>query len=328
MSSPADASIHTPTVPLLFAPQHTRALGERIAKNLGVSLAPSEEREFDGGEHKMRAVAEVSGRDVCVVQSLNGDASASANDKLCRLLFFIGSLRDAGAASVTACVPYLCYARKDRRTQPNDPITTRYVAALFEAVGADRVIVVDIHNEAAFDNAFRCVTGRVSGADIFIDPLLARLNSAPCVVASPDIGGVKRAQLLREALATRSKRAVGFAFMEKRREGGVVSGQALVGDVAGADVIIHDDMIVSGGTIIRATRAARMAGARQVLVAATHAVFMPAALQLFSPEGPDQVLVSDSVALSPAFAALNNRILQVCPTAPAIAAMILKLSAR
>lgn len=322
-------SIHTTTTaPLLFAPQHTRALGERIAERLGVSLATSEEREFADGEHKMRAITEVCGRDVCVIQSLHGDAHASANDKLCRLLFFIGALKDAGATCVTACVPYLCYARKDRRTQPNDPITTRYVAALFEAVRADRVIVVDIHNEAAFDNAFRCVAGRVPGADIFVEPVLARLDSTPCVVASPDVGGIKRAQLLREALAARSKRAVGFAFMEKRRMEGVVSGEAFIGDVAGADVIIHDDMIASGGTIARATRAARLAGARKVLVAATHAVFMPAALQLFGRDGPDQVLVSDSVALSPAFAALNNRVLQVCPSAPAIAAMILKLSAR
>jgi ribose-phosphate pyrophosphokinase len=313
---------------LLFAPQHTRALGERIAESLGVTLATSEEREFDGGEHKMRAVTEVCGRDVCVIQSLNGDAGASANDKLCRLLFFIGALKDAGAKTVTACVPYLCYARKDRRTKANDPITTRYVAALFEAIGADRVIVVDIHNEAAFDNAFRCVTGRVSGADIFIDPVVTRLDSTPCVVASPDVGGIKRAQLLREALASKSKRTVGFAFMEKRRVEGVVSGEAFIGDVAGADVIIHDDMIASGGTIARATRAARLAGARKVLVAATHAVFMPAALQLFGPGGPDEVLVSDSVALSPAFAALSNRVLQVCPSGPAIAAMIRKLSAR
>jgi len=233
---------------LLFAPQHTRALGERIAESLGVTLATSEEHEFDGGEHKMRAVSEVFGRDVCVIQSLNGDAGASANDKLCRLLFFIGALKDAGAKTVTACVPYLCYARKDRRTKANDPITTRYVAALFEAVGSDRVIVVDVHNEAAFDNAFRCVTGRVAGADVFIEPVLARLDSTPCVVASPDVGGIKRAQLLREALASKSKRTVGFAFMEKRRVEGVVSGEAFIGDVTGADVIIHDDMIASGST--------------------------------------------------------------------------------
>jgi len=314
--------------PLLFAPRHTRALGERIAEKLGVTLAASEERDFEGGEHKMRALGEVRGRDVYVIQSLNGDAHASANDKLCRLLFFIGSLKDAGAMTVTACVPYLCYARKDRRTQSNDPTTTRYVAALFESVGTDRIVVVDIHNEAAFDNAFRCVTVRIPGADIFVEHVLAQLDSTPCVVASPDVGGIKRAQLLREALVARSSREIGFAFMEKRRIAGVVSGETLIGDVAGADVIIHDDMIVSGGTIARATRAARLAGARKVLVAATHAAFTPEALHLFGPDGPDRVLVSDSVALSPAFAALASRAPLVCPSAAAIATQILRLSAR
>lgn len=112
----------------------------------------------------MRLLVEVRGADVYVVQSLCGDAHASANDKLCRLLFFAGALKDAGARRVTACLPYLAYARKDRRTQERDPVTTRYVAALFEAVGIDRVIVLDVHNEVAFDNALRCPTLRLESA--------------------------------------------------------------------------------------------------------------------------------------------------------------------
>src|SRR5690606_10643526 len=119
----------------VFAPQSSASLASAIAQELGVALATSEEREFDGGEHKMRPLRDVRGCDVYVVHSLFGEVDASANDKLCRLLFFIGALRDAGAARVTACIPYLCYARKDRRTQPHDPVTTRYVAAMFEAAG-------------------------------------------------------------------------------------------------------------------------------------------------------------------------------------------------
>ena len=101
---------------LVFAPLHTRPLGERIAAALGIALAAAEEREHDFGEHKMRPAQDVIGQDVYVVQSLHGDARASTNDKLCRLLFFLAALRDAGAARVTACIPYLCYARKDRRS--------------------------------------------------------------------------------------------------------------------------------------------------------------------------------------------------------------------
>jgi ribose-phosphate pyrophosphokinase len=105
-----------------------------------------------------------------VTQSLHGGPALSANDKLCRLLFFIGALKDAGAASVTAVVPYLCYARKDRRTKPNDPVTTRYVAGLFESVGTDAIMTLEVHNPAAFENAFRCRAITLTGTPSFRRP--------------------------------------------------------------------------------------------------------------------------------------------------------------
>src|SRR5512145_538794 len=131
---------------LLFAPAQSAVFGRRVADCLGISLANSVEREFDGGEHKMRPVDDVQSQDVFVVHSLSADEHASANDKLCRLLFFLGALKDAGASRVTAVVPYLCYARKDRRTKPSDPVTTRYVAGMFEAVGTDCVVTLEVHN--------------------------------------------------------------------------------------------------------------------------------------------------------------------------------------
>jgi phosphoribosylpyrophosphate synthetase len=103
----------------LFALSATAELGEAIAQALGIPLAAHEERQFEDGEHKTRPLDTVGGMDIYIVQSLHGGPSESANDKLCRLLFFIGALKDAGAARVTAIVPYLCYARKDRRTKPN-----------------------------------------------------------------------------------------------------------------------------------------------------------------------------------------------------------------
>src|SRR5208282_6620135 len=135
--------------------QLSRDLAERVAGRLEVALAVHEERNFEDGEHKTRALQDVRGHDVFVLHSLHGDASESGNDKLCRLLFFCGALKYAGAERVTAVTPYLCYARKDSRTKPNDPIITRYVAALFEAIGTDAVMTLDVHNPAAFENAFR-----------------------------------------------------------------------------------------------------------------------------------------------------------------------------
>lgn len=312
---------------LLFAPNHSAPFARTVAQELGMALAPSEEREFDGGEHKMRSLEDVQGQDVFVIHTLFGDSNASANDKLCRLLFFCGSLKDAGAARVTACIPYLAYARKDRRTQPNDPVTTRYVATLFEAVGIDRIVVLDVHNAAAFDNAFRHTTIRLEAMETFADHLAPSLGENEIVVASPDTGGIKRAQRFRETLGARLGREVGFALMEKRRAKGIVSGETFVGEVRSRELLICDDMIVSGTTIMRATAAARSAGARRVIVLATHAAFSPPAQQLFESEGPDAVLVTDSVSIASAFEPFVGTRLRVCSVAPLFARSIARLSA-
>lgn len=313
---------------LLFAPAHSAAFGRRVADCLGVTLASSEEREFGGGEHKMRPLADVQNQDVFVIQSLCGEEHASANDKLCRLLFFLATVKDAGARRVTAIVPYFAYSRKDRRTQSQDPVITRYVAQMFEATGVDCVVALDIHNEAALDNAFRCPSVRLEAGDVFAASLASEIGTSPVVVASPDIGGVKRAQLFRECLARKLGRDVGFAFLEKRRTGGVVSGDMLVGDVEQRTLVIYDDLIASGTTILRACQVARRHGAAQVYVAAPHAAFLPEATQLFANQDIHAVLVSDSIPLAPAFASVPADRLRVCSVAPLVANTIQRLALR
>jgi ribose-phosphate pyrophosphokinase len=137
----------------IFALKASGLIGTAVARHVGQSLALLEERDFEDGEHKIRALDVVANSEVYIIHSLNGDGSESANDKLCKLLFFIGALKDSGAQRVTAIVPYLCYARKDRRTQVQDPVTTRYVAKLFDAVGVDAIVALDVHNAVAFENA-------------------------------------------------------------------------------------------------------------------------------------------------------------------------------
>lgn len=311
---------------MIFAPHHSAEFASQVAQCLGCELTPSEEREFDGGEHKMRPLADVRGHQVFVIQSLCGDGQASANDRFCRLAFFCGALKDAGAARVTACLPYLAYARKDRRTQMRDPVTTRYIAAMLEAVGVDRVVVLDVHNEAAFDNAFRCETLRLEAADILGSTLCDMLDDSRLAVVSPDTGGIKRAQHLRDILTRKLGREVDFAFMEKRRTAGRVWGEQFAGDVAGSNVVLFDDLIASGTTIMRAAQAARTAGAKHVYVAATHAAFLIEALQLFQEAGPDTVLVSNSIALPEPFKPIPQQRLQVCSIAPLFARTITELS--
>jgi ribose-phosphate pyrophosphokinase len=145
-------------------------------------------------------------------------------------------------------------------------------------------------------------------------------------VVSPDIGGVKRARHFRESLETALGRAVGFGFMDKNRSDDVVTGDAFVGDVAGKRVVLVDDLVSSGGTILRTVDACRRAGSTRVDVAVTHAAFCPEAHRLFAKGGPDSVLVTDSVALDGSFAPYLNRSLYVLSVAPLFADAIGRLA--
>ncbi len=278
----------------LFALNATAGLGRQVAAALGQPLAAHEERDFEDGEHKTRPLDNVRGTDVYVVQSLHGGPSDSPNDKLCRLLFFIGALKDAGAARVTAVVPYLCYARKDRRTKPGDPVTMRYVASLFEAAGTDAIVTLEVHNPAAFENAFRRPAITLSAAPLFVDCGRALKEENLCVI-SPDPGGVKRAELFREALEAAIGRPVGKGFVDKHRSQGVVTGDLFAGDAAGATALVIDDLISTGGTLLRAARAARKAGARRVIALVAHGLFMPGAAGAVGDPAIDRLVVTDTV---------------------------------
>jgi ribose-phosphate pyrophosphokinase len=281
----------------LFALNATTALGSAVAAELRLPLAAHEEREFEDGEHKTRPLETVRGAHVFVMQSLQGGPNQSANDKLCRLLFFIGAIKDAGAARVTAMVPYLCYARKDRRTKTSDPVTTRYIAGMFEAVGTDDVVTLDVHNPAAFENAFRCPTVALTAAPLFVEYARSLADEKLCVV-SPDPGGTKRADIFQEALQTELGRPVGKGLADKRRSGGVVSGDLFVGEVEGATALVIDDLISTGGTLLRAARAARHAGAKRVIALVTHGLFMPGAESVLLDPAIDRLVVTDSASTS------------------------------
>lgn len=280
----------------LFVLNASRQFGEQVARWLGVTPAAHEEREFGDGEHKVRALDNVRGNDVYVVLSLHGDAAFSANDKLCRLLFFIGALKDAAAARVTAVVPYLAYGRKDQKTNPRDPLTLRYIAAMFEAVGADALLTLDVHNLSAFQNAFRCGTDHLDASNLFAKHFLPQLQGFDAVAVSPDTGGAKRVNRFRKCLEAGLGKPVGTAMCEKYRKADKLTGELLVGDVAGKTAILFDDLVNSGHTLARAAQACRQHGATRVFAAASHGLFSPGAAQALDGAGIDAIVVTDSVA--------------------------------
>jgi ribose-phosphate pyrophosphokinase len=312
----------------LFDLSPRQAMGRRLAARLSLPLAEHEDRPFEEGEFKVRPLESVRGESVYVCQSLTAEAALSVNDKLMRLAFFIGALHESGATRVTAVLPYLAYQRKDRRTQPRDPVSTRYLARMLEAVGLDAVVAIDVHNLAAFDNAFQIPKLHLSAAPLFVEhfaPMLAK--SERTVVVSPDIGGVARARLLAGLMSQRLGRDVDVAFVEKHRSGGVVTGDLFAGDVERAVAIVIDDMVCGGTTMVRAATACMQRGAAAVHVAATHGLFSPDAGRKLGDAPIASVVVTDTIPDAVARCAELAARLVVLDSAELLAAALQRLNA-
>jgi ribose-phosphate pyrophosphokinase len=281
---------------LLFSLDDADGLASSIAGLLGQPLSPHEDRVFEDGERRVRPLVDPGGHDTYVIASLHAEPGASPHDKLCRLLFFVAALREHGAARVTAVVPYLAYARKDRQSKPWDGVTLRALAQLLEAAGMAQVIALEVHNVGAFQNAFRCATRHLDSRPVFDTVADDCASRGPIAVASPDPGGVKRALLWCEDLRARLDRPVGFAMIDKRRTDEAVTGENLVaGDVRGMTVLVFDDLIASGQTMRRAAVALQEAGARGVVVVAAHGLFTAPAAEVLTDPLIAQVAVTDSV---------------------------------
>lgn len=289
----------------VFAMRGNASFGELISKELRINISAQEEREFEDGEHKTRPLENVRNEDVYVIDSLYSDEGQSVNDKLCRLLFYIGALKDASAKKVTAVLPYLCYARKDRKTKPRDPVTTRYIARLFEAVGTDAIVTSDIHNIQAFQNAFRIPTENLEAGKIFADHLAPIMLHEEPVIMSPDFGGIKRAEQFQQRLGKRLSKELPVVFMEKYRSAGVVSGEKVAGEVRDKTVIIIDDLVSTGGTIARAAAACKAAGAKKIIAIATHGIFTGAPDETLQEPALQEILITNTI---PPFRLENTRV--------------------
>jgi ribose-phosphate pyrophosphokinase len=307
---------------LCFALSETKLLGAAVGERLGQALGRIEERGFEDGEHKTRPRESVRGADAYIVQGLDGAGPFSANDKLVRLLFFAATLKENGASRVTAIIPYLAYARKDRQTKTRDPVTTRYLAQLIEAAGIDVVVALEAHNIVAFQNAFRRMTIHLDTRRLFMERALSLAGRGPVAVVSPDPGGVKRAQLFREMLERELGRPVAHGFLDKRRSADIVSGDLFAGEVRDATVLVVDDLIASGATIARAAGRCQQEGARNVYAFAAHALFTGAAEETLSGARLAKIVVTDSVPGDRLSAETGRKQVEVVSCAPLLAQAI------
>ena len=274
----------------IFTGSSNRAIAEEICKYVEIPLGRSIVTHFADGEIYVEIGENVRGVNCFLVQS----TCTPVNEALMELLIMIDALKRASAGSIVAIIPYFGYARQDRKAKPRTPITAKLVANLISSAGADRVLAMDLHAgqiQGFFDIPF----DHLFSMPVFIDELKTLGYNRDTVVVSPDAGGVERAR----AYSKRLRASV--AMIDKRRSGPNVSEvMHIVGDVKNKKCVIVDDIIDTAGTLTNAALAIMGAGAESVAACATHGVFSGNAIERIAESPLSDVLVSNTVPLSPA----------------------------
>lgn len=281
----------------LFAGNATPELAQKVAKRLFIELGDAVVGRFSDGEISVQINENVRGSDVFIIQS----TCAPTNDNLMELIVMVDALRRASAGRITAVIPYFGYARQDRRVRSaRVPITAKVVADFLSSVGVDRVLTVDLHAEQ-IQGFFDVPVDNVFGSPVLIEDMKER-QFEDVVVVSPDIGGVVRARAIAKLLDDKD-----LAIIDKRRpQANVSQVMHIIGDVAGRDCIIVDDMIDTGGTLCKAAEALKEHGAKRVFAYATHPVLSGNAAENLRNSVIDEVIVTDSIPLSDELKALDN----------------------
>ena len=263
-------------------------LAGRIAEILDVQLTDPRLRHFPDGEINVKIEDSMRGHDVFVIQP----TSPPVNEHLMELFIILDALRRASAGRVTAVIPYYGYARKERKTQPREPISAKLVANFITLAGADRLLLLDLHAEA-IEGFFDVPTDHLSPHRIFADHLRT-LGLRHITVVAPDAGGGRRA----EAVANQLEAPIAFGY-KRRASDEEVELIAVSGDVKGRDCVVVEDIITTGGTISKLAKALHDQGANRVLIAATHPVLTGDAVQRLKNAGVESVVVTDSVPIAP-----------------------------
>jgi ribose-phosphate pyrophosphokinase len=293
---------------MLFTGGANIPLAEEVAEVLGVSLGELERSHFANGEIYVRPAESVRGADCYVMQS----HCEPINDHIMEQLITIDALNRASARRITAVMPFFGYSRQDKKVRPREPITARLVGDLFMTAGADRLVSVDLHTgqlQGFIHKPFDSLTA----LPIITDYLAQKLNGQTTVV-SPDAGGVKRAERYARFLDA------SVAFVYKRRDPvrhNVSEALELAGSVAGRHVVIVDDIIDTAGTVANAAEMVRDQGATSVRIAATHGVFSEPALDLLKNAPVEEVIVTNTLPVSPEVLELDK--VQVLSIAPILA---------
>jgi len=271
--------------PVLLSGSSHPALAQKIADSLGWSLGERVIDRFPDGEIKLQIVDQVRGRDVFVVQSI----ALKPNHYLMELLVMVDALKRASAKSITAVIPYFGYCRQDRKDRPRAPITAKLVANLIEKAGVTHVLTMDLHADQVqgfFDIPVDNLKGRIVLSPILQESGLLKEG----IVVGPDVGSIKVARSFAQDLG------LGFVIVDKQRGGeGTISVAQVIGEVAGKDVLLADDVCSTAGTLVSAAQACRGKGARRIMAAVTHGLFVGDAIHKIEAGVIDRVFYCDTI---------------------------------
>lgn len=259
-------------------------------------------KRFSDGEVSFQILENVRGQDAFLVQP----ACPPVAETLMELLVMIDAFKRASAQRITAVLPYYGYARQDRKDKPRVPISSKLVADLLTAAGAHRILAMDLHADQ-IQGFFDIPVDHLYATPVLIEHL-KQMHLEELTIVSPDSGGVERARFYAKYLKAN------LAIIDKRR---VADNEAevmnIVGDVSGRDVIIVDDLIDTGGTIVNATREMRKKGARRLFASATHGVLSGPAIGRLQESEFEQVLVTNTIPLSEEKRIPKIRVLSIAP---------------
>ncbi|CAO1650051.1 ribose-phosphate diphosphokinase [Salinibacterium sp. NSLL150] len=258
-----------------------------IAEELGSDLVPTDARTFANGEIYARYDESVRGCDAFVIQS----HTEPINEWLMEQLIMVDALKRASAKRITVVSPFYPYARQDKKGRGREPISARLIADLYKAAGADRIMSVDLH-AAQIQGFFDGPVDHLFAMPVLLEHFQKLLDPSTLTVVSPDMGRVRVADIWSDKLGAP------LAIIHKRRDPLVpnkVTVHDIVGDVDGRVCLLVDDMIDTGGTIVKAAEALKRAGALKVVVAATHAIFSDPAPTILQSEFIDSVVVTDTL---------------------------------
>ncbi len=275
---------------MVFTGNANPVLAQEVASHLGIELGRADVGRFSDGEIMLELLENVRGRDVFVLQS----TSYPTNDSLMEVMVMVDALRRSSAGRITAAIPYLGYSRQDRRPRSaRVAITAKVVANMLTSVGVNRLLTMDLHSDQ-IQGFFDIPVDNIYATPILLDDLLKQ-NYHDLVVVSPDVGGVVRARAAAKQLSA------DLAIIDKRRpKPNVAKVMNIIGEVAGRNCVIMDDMVDTANTLCEAAAALKAQGAKKVLAYATHPILSGSAAKRIADSDLDELVVTNTIPLSQA----------------------------